>query len=188
MNILNLVHGYVHILLNSHFLISHTTIVLCRQKQTLIKNWDSWEHTNFLFGNVYTFCCLNWVYCDMTPESRNSGSRARRPLMSNDWVNTEFPLQQLANYFPERYTVNENRHPLLGNGVGCHCITGISGIKETWTVEWNPLRRWSIFGPHEFSSVRDSDVQRENSRDSRPVREQDNSERIVRRNSMCEQL
>jgi hypothetical protein len=35
--------------------------------------------------------------CDMTPESRISGAwaRARCPLMNN-WVNTKFPLQQLA--------------------------------------------------------------------------------------------
>jgi hypothetical protein len=32
----------------------------------------------------------------MTPESRNSGARTRRPLMSNDLVNTNFQLQRLA--------------------------------------------------------------------------------------------
>jgi hypothetical protein len=32
----------------------------------------------------------------MMPESRNSGARARRPLMSNDSVNTNLPLQRLA--------------------------------------------------------------------------------------------
>jgi hypothetical protein len=32
----------------------------------------------------------------MTPESRNSGVSARRPLMNNDLVNTKFPLQRLT--------------------------------------------------------------------------------------------
>jgi hypothetical protein len=36
-------------------------------------------------------------YCDVTPESRNSEARARRPVISNNYVDTKFTLQQLVD-------------------------------------------------------------------------------------------
>jgi hypothetical protein len=39
--------------------------------------------------------------------------------------------ERLAKHVPERYAVNENRRPLLDNGLGYHGITGVSGTTQT---------------------------------------------------------
>jgi hypothetical protein len=36
--------------------------------------------------------------------------------------------QRLAKHFPERYAVNKNRRPVLGNGFGYHGITSVSDV------------------------------------------------------------
>jgi hypothetical protein len=68
---------------------------------------------------------------------------------------TSIARQRLAKHVPECYAVNENTRPFMVSGIGCHSITGVSRTTPTWTAEWNPRRRCSIFGRHKVSSVRD---------------------------------
>jgi hypothetical protein len=49
----------------------------------------------------------------MTPESRNSGARVRRPLMSSDYVNTKFPLQR-----PAKTRFRGNKYSAIYQGIG----------------------------------------------------------------------
>jgi hypothetical protein len=71
--------------------------------------------------------------------------------------------QRLAKHVPERY---ENTRLFLGSGFGCRGITSVPGTTHSWTQKWNHLRRWSIFGLREVSSVRDSGSQGEFEKES----------------------
>jgi hypothetical protein len=99
----------------------------------------------------------------MTPESRNSGARARRPLMSNDEVKIKFPLQLLT-----KTRLRGNEYADTGQGVARRLSHVFMATENNRTISCSTWR--SLFGPHEVSLVRDSEIQIENSRDYRPVR------------------
>jgi hypothetical protein len=50
------------------------------------------SYMNLLYRNSTLKNSINfaYIYCDVTAESRNSGARDRRPLMSNGYVNISF--------------------------------------------------------------------------------------------------
>jgi hypothetical protein len=96
----------------------------------------------------------------------------------------------LTKHVSERYAVNENRRPLLGNGIGYHGSAVVSGQRRQKTQWWNSWG-WCFASrsPIFYKGSRDPELKRT----ERPVRDLDSSERFLkqtslRRNSIYELL
>jgi hypothetical protein len=48
--------------------------------------------------------------------------------------------KRFGKHVAERFTVNQNRRPLLDNGFGYRGITGLFGTTQTWTAVLEPLK------------------------------------------------
>jgi hypothetical protein len=86
-----------------HYLLVDNRSILIRPildpgKRSFVRRYQfNWPilHTILMTKNVITFNGARWLrfmleYCGVTSESRNR--KARRPLISSDWVNAKFPV------------------------------------------------------------------------------------------------